>query len=275
MTDQRPLIIYHASCWDGFCAAWLLSTSAPWSEAEWHPARYGEEPPPVAGREVAILDFSYPRQVLERLHEDAIYLVVLDHHKTAAKDLEGLDYCTFDMEKSGARLTWEYLNGFPVLPKPSPIPWIIDYTEDRDLWRHALPDTREINAAIRSYPLTVDTFDVIFCAQPRDFVAVGRGILRREQQIVDHHVKRAAPLELDGHAGRVVNATVLLSEIAGTIAEGHAFGACWYERGGRRQWELRSRDGGVDVSEIAKVRGGGGHVHAAGYEEAAEIEPAP
>jgi predicted metal-dependent hydrolase len=36
-----------------------------------------------------------------------------------------------------------------------------------------------------------------------------------------------------------------------------------------RQWSLRSRDGGVDVSEVARAMGGGGHRNAAGFEERA------
>jgi nanoRNase/pAp phosphatase (c-di-AMP/oligoRNAs hydrolase) len=74
---------------------------------------------------------------------------------------------------------------------------------------------------------------------------------------------------MDGHKVRVVNATVLFSEIAGELAEDSPFGACYFDRhDGKRQWSLRSRDGGVDVSEIAKAHGGGGHKNAAGFEEA-------
>jgi hypothetical protein len=36
---------------------------------------------------------------------------------------------------------------------------------------------------------------------------------------------------------------------------------------GKRQWSLRSRGDGVDVSAVAKARGGGGHRNAAGFEE--------
>ncbi len=36
---------------------------------------------------------------------------------------------------------------------------------------------------------------------------------------------------------------------------------------GKRQWSLRSRDNGIDVSEVSKKYGGGGHAHASGYED--------
>ena len=65
-----------------------------------------------------------------------------------------------------------------------------------------------------------------------------------------------------------VNATVLFSDIAGELAKDRPFGACYFDRGdGKRQWSLRSRDGGIDVAEVAKANGGGGHRNAAGFEQ--------
>lgn len=101
-----------------------------------------------------------------------------------------------------------------------------------------------------------------------DLVAQGSAILRREQQIVDSHVSFARETHIGGHKVLCVNATVLSSEIAGALAENRPFGVCWFERGdGKRVYSLRSRDGGVDVSEVAKMYGGGGHRNAAGFEE--------
>ena len=38
-------VIYHAGCFDGFCAAWLAHKVYP--DAEFFPTHYGEEPPEV------------------------------------------------------------------------------------------------------------------------------------------------------------------------------------------------------------------------------------
>ena len=100
------------------------------------------------------------------------------------------------------------------------------------------------------------------------FIDEGRTIRRVEAQIVDTHVRNAREIEMDGHKILSVNATVLFSEIAGELAHGRPFGACWFVRqDGKRQWSLRSRDGGINVAEIAKLHGGGGHPQAAGFEE--------
>lgn len=291
-----PLVIYHASCSDGFCAAWLFSKAFP--DADFHAAHYGTDPPETANdkdRPLYIVDFSYPRSAMFRLaalrHAE---MVVLDHHKTAADVLDGLEIelaanncgdaltARFDTTKSGGRLAWEYLYGSQHLSdewlatnrfsySSSVAPWLVDYTEDRDLWRWALPDSREINAALRSHPLDFAVWDSLherYRSGRRELIAEGRAIFRREQQIVDDHLRHARDIVMDGHAVRAVNATVLFSEIAGELAKGRPFGACYFDRwDGLRQWSLRSEATGVDVSEVAKRRGGGGHRNAAGFEE--------
>lgn len=263
---MKPLVIYHADCWDGFCAAWVARKQMPDLEAV--PAHYGTPAPDVKGRDVYVLDFSYPRPVLLDMLRDATLLVVLDHHKTAQAELEGIRGCKFDLTKSGARMTHEYFFG----PQ---VPWLVAYTEDRDLWRHALPHSEAINAALRSYPLDFNLWDDFAKRDPESFRLEGEAIRRRERQIVEDHVRHARLENFDGtHTVPVVNATVLFSEIAGELAKGHPFGACYFDRrDGKRQWSLRSDEHGVDVSAIAKAHGGGGHPRASGFEEALHGEP--
>lgn len=264
---MKPLVIYHANCWDGFCAAWVARTAL--GEIDAVPAHYGTSPPLVDGREVYIVDFSYPRETLLSMRAAARSIIVLDHHKTAQDALSGLDFCRFDMGKSGGRLAWEYfahIGGWEGMNSP----WLVDYTEDRDMWWHRLPNTQEINAALRSYPLDFDLWTRNFAGEnpPASLVIEGAAIRRAEQQIVNAHVRNARVIDFDGHKILAVNATVLFSEIASELAKARPFGACWFQRAdGKRQWSLRSRDGGIDVSQVAKAHGGGGHPQAAGFEE--------
>src|SRR6478736_8978193 len=99
---KMDLCIYHSPCYDGFTAAWVVRQAFP--DAKFIGANYGDEPPDVRGKEVIVVDFSYPRDVLERMHEQAKSLLVLDHHKSAEKALEGLYYAKFDMSRSGAMM---------------------------------------------------------------------------------------------------------------------------------------------------------------------------
>lgn len=279
----KPLVLYHANCWDGFCAAWIARKAI--GDIEAVPVQYGQPLVDVTGRVVYVLDFSYPRDVMERLVANARRTIVLDHHKTALDALDGLHQpetgidVWFDMDKSGGRLAWDWftMQGYaldgPHQPKR---PWLVDYTEDRDLWRHVLPDSQAVNAALRSYPLDFALWDQFEQRPVALFVPEGEAIRRRERQIIDEHIKHARGIELDGHRGRSVNATVLFSEIAGELAKGQDFGACWFQRqDGKRVWSLRSTPDGADVSVIAKAHGGGGHMHAAGFEEAMSMKMHP
>ncbi len=251
-------------------------------DVEYIPVQYGQEPPQQAfdkDAKLFVLDFSYSRDVMFELaamrHEE---MVVLDHHKTAKQALEGIEielasnncgdalHVKFDMTKSGGRLTWEHFHS------GEPSPWLVDYSEDRDLWAWKLGESKEVNAFLRSWPLDFDGWDRLNLTLPGsarwyEWIAAGAAILRREKQIVDQHVGHASEIVLTGHKILAVNATVLFSEIAGELAKDRPFGACWFDRkDGLRQWSLRSREGGVDVSEVAKKFGGGGHPQAAGFE---------
>ncbi len=266
---SKPLVIYHGNCTDGFCAAWVAHRAI-LGGIEALPVEYGparENPPDVTCRDVLILDFSYPREVLQTMYDQSASMTVLDHHKTAQADLEGLDFCKFDMEKSGARLTWEWFN-----PKYAPVPWVVQYVEDRDLWRHKLPNSRAINAYIRSFPMDFEVWDNMFSAIEHQgwIVNEGEAIVRSEKQIIDQHVKRAHVQPFMGeYPVPIVNATCLWSDIANALCQGKPLAATYFDRPEAkvRQWSLRSDENGVDVSELAKRKGGGGHKHAAGFEE--------
>jgi len=292
---DNPLVIYHDNCWDGFCAAWLLHLAYP--NAEFFPAQYGNPPPDVKGRSVFVVDFSYPRQMtLGMIHDTRGRIVILDHHKTAEEELKDvaslcykdtldqMPWIEFDMNRSGGRMTWEYLctsnrivdillsrghtMGCGLCRDKAP--WLVDYTEDRDLWRHSLPDTKELNAYLRSLHRDFDLWDSLSLADEsalKVFASSGSTILRIQDQVVDHHVSKAYEMEMDGHKILAVNATIHSSEIAGKLAIGRPFGATYFCQQNQRIWSLRSSHDGIDVSAIAKLRGGGGHARASGFQE--------
>jgi hypothetical protein len=111
---MKPLCIYQGCCADGFTAAWVVWTWYGEGHVGFHAATHGEPPPAVEDREVYVVDFSSPRPAIEAMARHAAKLTVIDHHLTAAQDLEGLirHDCVvdgvFDMAKSGCLLTWEW-----------------------------------------------------------------------------------------------------------------------------------------------------------------------
>lgn len=279
---MKPLVIFHASCNDGFGAAWA-ARKALGEDVEFFPASYGQEPPDVAGRTVYLLDFSYKQDAMRRLISFNERVVIIDHHKSAEAELAGIAdkmdlrledgkfEFVYDVNKSGARLAYEYF--FPGCT----VPRIIGYVEDRDLWRWALHDSRAINACIASHPHDFSLWDkwasIVREVEWEAMADEGDAILRYQKQCVDSQVKNATEVELGGHKILSVNATHLISEIAGKLAEGRPFGACWFVRSdGKKVWSLRSAKDGIDVSEVANKYGGGGHKNAAGFEEATNAD---
>lgn len=265
---MRPLIVGHAHCMDGFTAMWVADQAlrARMQVPETVAAQYGEPPPDVAGRDVYIVDFSYPRHVLEALHSAAASLVVLDHHKSAKADLEGLEYCTFDMNESGASLTWKHFH------KDAPLPTLIQYVRDYDLWKHELPYTHEINAWIAIQKFDLDVWNHLRNqlgrgASRATAITAGQAILRAEEKYVQDQLPFGVTGFLAGQEFTAVNGTHLRSKVGDALAQKTGAGAVWFLREDCSvHWSLRAAKGsGIDVSKIAAKFGGGGHAASAGF----------
>lgn len=263
MTHQN-LIIYHRNCWDGFTAAWVAHRAL--GGGDLHAAHYGESPPDVRGRKVYIVDFSYPRAVLDQMIANCDSLLVIDHHKTAEEDLRGHPHAVFDGNESGASLTWLTLN--PGLP----MPLLVQYVKDRDLWRWEKPQSREVSEWLRLESFDLDRWDAIAEALEtpaglNEAVGIGAALRRATEVRVKSASSHPIPLMIGGIAFDATNATTDFSEVAGALSQRTGAGAAWFHRSdGRVQWSLRSEAGTVDVSEVAKRYGGGGHKAAAGFD---------
>lgn len=259
---MKPIILYHGNCFDGFGAAY-----AAWkkygSEALYYPCVYGSPLPEIAkGSTVYMIDYSLPRKEMEELYQLCEgNLVVLDHHKTAEDNLRGLPYATFDMKKSGAMLSWEYFHPGTVVPE------LINYIQDRDLWLHKLPYSKEVSAALQAYPYSFETWDGFYIEDLKD---EGITLLRYQQVLVKMICEKSeVAVGYRGKTVAMVNATSHWSEVGAHLLQKHPeadYAASFFIEGTKKKWSLRSR-ADFDVSVIAKERGGGGHPQASGYVE--------
>ena len=248
------IVLYHAECTDGFGAAWAIWKRFP--NARFVPVKHGYPPPSdLKDHRVVIVDFTYARPILETMAAETKELLVLDHHITAEKALEGLPFAYFDQAKSGAVLSWEWAHG-------SAAPWLLQYIQDKDLWTWALPGSREINAALASYPFDFNLWDR-FSQAPME--QEGRAILRYEHELVGKLVAETVMVEFQGVVVPSVQSAVLTSQIGERLSPYHPFCLIWHDRDGRRYFSMRSRADGTDVGTIAASFGGGGHAHAAGF----------
>lgn len=252
-------ILYHAECADGFGAAY-----AAWKilgdNASYIPVQHGDPPPPLPkDAKVAIVDFSYKRDIILEIADNVEEIVILDHHTTAQDELEGLPFATFDLTKSGARMAWEYWH------PETDVPEMIAYIEDKDLWLWNLEQSKEFSVALHSYPMT---FDVWSKLTTEHLKLEGVALLRLQEQMIQSAVNRVRFEELFGYKVPVVNATEFRSEIANYLCKLHPevpFAAAYhYDKNGDLSWSLRSI-GDFDVAALARKVGGGGHKNASGF----------
>ena len=146
-------MLYHANCPDGFGGAWSVWL-ARGDAVTYCPVSHGEAPPEIPpDASVLMVDIAYPRDVALALRDRVRELVILDHHKSAQEELGDLDFATFDMDRSGAMMGWNYMH-----PGEEPPP-LIGYVQDRDLWRFELPNSREVTAALGSYPMEFEVWN--------------------------------------------------------------------------------------------------------------------
>ena len=283
---MKKLCIYHGNCADGFGAALAVRMALGSDNVEFHAGVYQDPPPDVTGRDVIIVDFSYKAPVIHQMANKARTLLILDHHKSAAEDLGGLPpppdglydpdgmvswqhecnapaavHALFDMERSGAVITWNYFH--PGVE----VPMLLQHIQDRDLWKFELEGTREIQANVFSYPYDFDTWEHLLVSDIDQLRADGVAIERKHFKDIKEFIAIAAYVDnIAGYEVPILNAPYFWSSDAGHImGEGKPFAACYWDTPDGRVFSLRSNDDGVDVSEIAKKFGGGGHRNAAGF----------
>jgi oligoribonuclease NrnB/cAMP/cGMP phosphodiesterase (DHH superfamily) len=317
--NSMNYILYHANCNDGFgaaFAAWLYFGKKLDTGTVYLPVSYGKPMPDMQpGCDVYIVDFSYPAKDLLALAARQNKVVVLDHHVTAQKDLsidafcqalpvnkadliadastppDGFDHVQniairFDMSKSGAVLAWEYF--FP----EEPVPLLLQYIQDRDLWRFKMNNSRAVSAYLQTCDMDFNVWgrvarEMTRTADMQEIYRAGAACLKLKEQMVDSMAEHGflalfdmntvppiltratSPQCFEGQfIVPVANATCFFSEVGERLLQLHPdvkFSAYYLDReDGKRQWGMRSRPD-FDCSVIAKAFGGGGHPGAAGF----------
>lgn len=298
----ETIVIYHGGCRDGFCAAWVVNKYLmmqnnaamhpdTWIKPTYHPGFYGQEPPDCKDKQVIIVDFCYPIDVMQRIFDSAKSVTWLDHHKTAQPVADYLNqYGTsypdvkfvFDNSRSGAGIAWDYLFG------DKERPWLVDYVEDRDLWKKELDNTDTVNAYISSLEFSFKLWDLVNSDGLGNVLLKGSAVERKTEQYVREvcknvYFRNINQSNIRNENGKytiasnqywmqipVVNiCQVDCSEVLHELCIRYntaAFSMYWFKRAdGMYQYGLRSIED-FDVSTVAKLFGGGGHKNAAGFQ---------
>jgi oligoribonuclease NrnB/cAMP/cGMP phosphodiesterase (DHH superfamily) len=276
---NKPIVIYHKGCTDGFGAAWCF-----WNQYkdtyDYHPGVYQGKVPDVVDRDVFLVDFSYKRNVVEDILSAAKSVTLIDHHKSALEDLWDLETAGLSMkhssqEHSGAVLAWNYVQWAHRLSlgKPKKMPQVLAHVEDYDLWKFNLLYTKEIMAYVTLQDFEFKVWDKMMSVTKAGLVRMIKdgGLLERKQQqdcarIAETSLRDAV---IDDHPTVLVNApSLFFNDVAERLTRTNRFVALYYDTKDYRNFGLRSHSSNpdaLDVSEIAVRFGGGGHKHSAGF----------
>lgn len=262
---KKIAVLYHADCPDGFGAAW-----AAWKKFK-NTAAYSAVPPnnrelPAHAKQADLytLDYSFPSDVIADIREHVNTLTVVDHHETNKGAIGVAGSGLFDLEHSGAVLSWKFFH------PDEPIPRLLRYVEDYDLWRFRLRNTREIAEALTLYDMNFKTWDKIVRdfeqKKEKKYVEEGKILLRLRDRRIGRLIGFGEKVTFEGHRAVMVNSPFYVSEIGHSIVKhGTPVALIWSRREHKIVVSLRSDGKEVNVAKLAEKYGGGGHAAAAGF----------
>ena len=261
---KKITILFHGECWDGFgggYAAWKKFGDT----AEYFGLKHGFAlPDGLDGKEVYIVDFSFKEDAMADIIKRAKKVVALDHHVSAEKSTKMAREYVYALDHSGAVIAWKYFH------PDAPVPLLLQYVEDVDIWKWKLPKTAELMAYMGVVEFDFETWDKIAKdwddpEKIKSYVEKGEYLLKYEDAMTKRLIDGAMLAEFEGHKTLVVNSPVLHSEIGMRLTKlMPPIAITWSQKLGINRVSLRS-DGTVDVAKLAGKYGGGGHKAAAGF----------
>lgn len=274
LPEKLDVCVFHDPCSDGFTAAWAVYKRYG-EDVEFLPGSHEKNKgsfdywmDKVKGKHVLVCDFSFGREMTEKLHAAAASYHVLDHHITSREALGDLPYCYFDMGRSGALITWEVLHPNKYVPN------LVKYVSDRDIWQNKLENTLEINTVIHRKEHTFENWDKL-SAELQDtslfsftqVVKAGQAMLEYQSGLIRDIAKRAVVWNIAGEEFLTVNCPAIATDMCDYLGKTteDAKAAAFEVMGDTVKFSLRSV-GDKSVGDIAKkFAGGGGHKNAAGF----------
>ena len=258
------VVLYHKNCFDGFGAAY-----AAWkkfgNKASYIPIDHQTPPPKsLRGKKLYMIDIAYPVEIIKKLVKICLSVTIIDHHISNGDAIKCVSDYLYDINHSGAVLSWKYFHS------KKPVPRLLRHIEDYDIWKFKLKNTKEITAFLDATDFDFKLWDKISrdledVEKRRKYIEMGEIILKYRKRVIDKLLGQADKVIFKNYKALAVNSPILQSELGHLMVEkGYPIGIIWYQRNGRRIFSLRS-DGKINVSAIAKRFGGGGHKAASGF----------
>ncbi len=264
MSHQKIAVLYHGGCPDGFgsaYAAWKKFGDA----AEYIPVKYGlPVPAGLAGRELYMIDFCYPKPLMNDILAEAKSLVVLDHHIGTKEIVESMPAHIFDANRSGATIAWSYFH-----PNTS-VPLFLQYVTEADLYRFALPNSHSVIAYAYTHPFTFESWDALVTRieKPKELeeiVSLGDIYSEYRSALIEQIANQAVLVSFEGYECYLASATNIFASDVGhfLVNKKPPMALVANVHGDVLNVSLRSDPSQVDVAAVARKYGGNGHPQAA------------
>lgn len=297
------MIVLHHNDLDGYCSAaivyvWAGADTKGFSAIEMDYAKPVPFDRIKPNERVWIVDFSISVADMHKLLSITQDVIWIDHHKTAIEKMKGVQYAYHGIDLPGVRkdgeaaceLTWKYIHwwsqrGLPPVDLSNTgvaVPRVVRLLGDYDTWTMQYPESVPFQEGMKMLNLAIDDarwMDLFTCEQggvygdgrPLPEVDMTAPIVEDGRKLIRYR---------DAYCGKMVNAygyetvfhghTCYVANVYGfgSLAFGDKMGqydicaACIYDG---NKWTVSLYSKQIDVSEICKAHGGGGHKGAAGF----------
>ena len=261
-------VFYHDDL-DGHCAGYIVAKANGCTKKDMDDfieINYDKEFPfdiIAKDEKVIIVDYSIEPHEMDQLLEITKSVYWFDHHKTSIEKYK--DYPEFIMGYrtdgvAGCVITWKYM--FPGVE----VPYAVVLIGDRDVWTWEHGDDTKFFCnyaeSVDTHPLSNDWEELLLA--DIELFKMGRAIEQyKAQRNKDYYRKYAFMAKFEGYDAIVANIGMVGSEFFdGTPLP--PLQIMYAYNGEKYLVSLRSTE--IDVSELAKKYGGGGHAGAAGFE---------
>jgi oligoribonuclease NrnB/cAMP/cGMP phosphodiesterase (DHH superfamily) len=238
---------------------------------------------------------AYKKEILEIIFKHAKSVVFIDHHVSISEDVQELQklYNTnnniqivYDSERCGSTLAWSFLHG-----DEKPMPLFLKYVEDQDTGHWIHPKTKPFIYAVRVYfslstePKNMNRWKTLIDRENvAKLVKKGEYMKRYNDLIVSINIPKHSLQKFPSKKIYDMNPNIFKKPGQYTVAVycGHNcpsvtelgvgalekmpnidFCIMWVYNIDSKKYILSMRSKNVDISEICKIFGGGGHKLAA------------
>jgi oligoribonuclease NrnB/cAMP/cGMP phosphodiesterase (DHH superfamily) len=277
------IVIYHNECFDGYTSALILYLAGQIhsSHTVIHPdvPSASSAPNDIHG-DVIVVDVAYQPHVLEEIAKRARSVLFIDHHRTNLDEIRKLEkrysnlHVIYDESECGSSLTWRHY--FPEMP----MPLMIRMVRDNDIGIWAIKQTKQFLTALEVEYQMLPTVTALKKLKPllkmefmKDVIARGKLYYRYRELMVERAAKYSTIMDWGKYRVAFVNiAGNIASEVATRLARrsGIDFAAAYHYNISKRifVYSLRSdstRRDAIDVEQICRAHGGGGHKYACAF----------